>query len=539
MKELPWSVFTSGTQEALDSVSDCAIGTQPHPLSKMLRLQTTLLLLWGLFTLQILVLYRASKPIEEYNDNLPSMNHNYTKAVNVSASAPLRDKKSQRKLLPPRNLTLIFSTKGEMGNYLNSISHALRIKHWIESKYPHLTVLLQAEHRDDYKWHGVSEAVTKCFPVLRKNIEFFQGGNWMKLPIVPANTTLSHQVRRTITRKEKRKYGSTEAYKLAHDRYLSRYHRSRYDIVSKHQEKWLKSRKFNATTALHFGYCGHCWDADDEWERPCWKASSPGSCWKRKMGVVLRMHEEQARRRSHKKGPQVLPLLAPEPPYPSSEPPLKYVSLPYLRADEWSFGTPFEGSYYDSVREWFAMDHDNPSCCPPSSMLPAPDEIVWHYRNFRGENEELLQRGFHELNPQQALKYIFEPVAANRSSANGNAPLKIAMVSRFPNDLNPFVEELKTSRYRFDVRVLENGTATSDFCFLRHTQSLLVGVHISSFLGWSAILGHPPTLVYIVNSTFSRDRAHRVNKTLLSLVGRSAWIQKYDRFSLTVVPDHS
>jgi hypothetical protein len=55
----------------------------------------------------------------------------------------------------PRNVTLIVGTRGEMANHLNSIAHGLRMKQWIERMYPHLTVLLQAEHRDDMMWFKV------------------------------------------------------------------------------------------------------------------------------------------------------------------------------------------------------------------------------------------------------------------------------------------------------------------------------------------------------------------------------------------------
>jgi hypothetical protein len=59
----------------------------------------------------------------------------------------------------------------------------LRIKQWIERKYPHLTVMLQAEHCDDMQWFKVPPIFTQFFPALRYNIEFWQGGRWMSEPI--------------------------------------------------------------------------------------------------------------------------------------------------------------------------------------------------------------------------------------------------------------------------------------------------------------------------------------------------------------------
>jgi hypothetical protein len=63
--------------------------------------------------------------------------------------------KSVKTLPPPRNLTVIICTQGEMANHLHLLAHSLRLKYWIESMFRHITVMLQVEHHDDKKYYTV------------------------------------------------------------------------------------------------------------------------------------------------------------------------------------------------------------------------------------------------------------------------------------------------------------------------------------------------------------------------------------------------
>jgi hypothetical protein len=256
------------------------------------------------------------------------------------------------------------------------------------------------------------------------------------------------------------------------------------------------------------------------------------SFWRRKVEMILRMHAEQERYDG--KGP-----LPPEPLYPESDPSLQYVSLPYLRTSGWS-NKVLTGGAYDLVREWFAMNETDPECCPPPEALPHPDEIVWHFRNFRRESANLASKGYVEVSPPQAVEYLFRPLALAKSRRSSRErPQRVAMVSRFTEDLQSYVEALEAQRSpRFQVRVIENGTGASDFCFLKHARHTLVFVHMSTYAGWASVLGNAKqSLLYVVNSTQSQRRAERANKTLLQSVGRIDWVESYPRFQLAVIPE--
>jgi hypothetical protein len=439
---------------------------------------------------------------------------------------PIKKRPRPRKLgsspRRPRNITLIVETKGELGNHLNSLAHGLRVKHWIESEYPHLTVLLQAEHRDDHKWHTVAATLSQCFPVLRDNIEIWQGGTWMRGPI---NTESLRKVRVWKMHKLLAKNRNIDEY-IFDD--------SRYDHMQKLQDDWLRSHGLDRNTTLHMDHCPSAMHRTHTFSK----------CWESTLEMVLQMHQQQdanltwtaAQTSSSSRNDFSAPLLVPEPLYPSHEPPLKYVSLPFLRTGAWSFGVPFQGEYYDLVRKWFALNESDPRCCPPPHELPEPDEIVWHFRNFQGERPELVEEGFVEVSPPQAAKYLFEPLAAQQPVNARTTPIKIAMLSRFPSDLRPYADTISQSPSPFQVRILENGTVASDFCFLKNARRSLYAVHLSSFAGWASFLGHAPIHLYVVNDTFTNKRAVRNKKSFMDGVGRMGWIRENSRFSLSIIP---
>jgi hypothetical protein len=421
----------------------------------------------------------------------------------------------------PRNITLIVETKGELGNHLNSLAHGLRIKHWIESEFPHLTVLLQAEHRDDHKWHSVADTLSQCFPFLRDNVEIWQGGAWMREPI-NTQTLRSYRVRRKHKLLEQNRSIAEYIYNA-----------SRYDRMAELQEEWLRTHGLDQNTTLHMDRCPL--SAQEQ-------THEFATCWESTLEVVLQMHREQEVARvttqngSSSRNISDPTFLIPEPLYPSSEPPLKYVSLPFLRTTAWSFGVPFTGEYYELIRKWFTMNQSDPNCCLPQHELPGPDEIVWHFRNFRGERPELHEQGFVEVSPVQAVRYLFEPAAVQQPSDYELTPIKVAMLSRFPSELRPYAEALSQSPTPFQVRIIENGTVASDFCFLLNARFSLYVVHLSSFAGWASILGHAPVHLYVVNDTFTNNRAVRLRKSFMQSVGRMGWIRENPRFSLSIIP---
>jgi hypothetical protein len=421
---------------------------------------------------------------------------------------------SDTAVLPKRrNITLIVETKGELGNHLNAIAHGLRIKHWVESEYPHLTVLLQAEHRDDHKWLAVAPVLQQCFPVLRQSMELWQGGTWMNESI-PTDGYTRYQRRRRPEPprkwwKDLQNWAFTPASPL-----------SRYQDMQQRQEAWLQQ---HGQAPLVMDVPGAPTVSDPNVTH-----------WRSRLDLVLKMHAEQERVAKQWWWPfHSGTLLAPEPAYPAQAPPLQYVSLPFLRTASWSFHVPFTGSYYELVRTWLAMNETDPACCRPTQ--PDPDEIVWHYRNFKGESEDLVSRGFVEVDPSQAVQHIFQPLAHDNST---NVSTKIAMLSRFPQDLEPFEQALQNSPVPFQTRRLYNGTAATDFCFLRQTQRLLIGVHLSSYAGWAAFLGRASSvLLYVVNNTATRQRADRRQQSFFNSLGRIEWLRHDARFHLRIVPD--
>jgi hypothetical protein len=352
--------------------------------------------------------------------------------------------------------------------------------------------------------------------VLRDNIEFWQGGTWMNEPI---NINSTRQHRNKLVHHQQNRF---QSFLQTLGQTMGLLPVSRYERVAKLQDKWLSHNGYNNST-LHMDYCGTIVEEDSFMDT---------SCWQRKIDIVLQMFQQQQqwkRRYPWKRRG----LLQPELPYPSTEPPLKYVSLPFLRTEAWSYHIPFDDAYYNLIREWFVMNMSDPECCPTTDQLPRPDEVVFHYRNFRREWNKYVYMGFDEINPVQAVHQLLLPIA---TATQEN---RIALLSRFPSDLHPFVEALNQSSRHFEVRVITNGTTASDFCFLQQTQYLLVGVHISSFVKWAGLLGKSDVLLYVMNSTNNILYAKSVNKTFEQCMGNLGWLNNLDRFHGVVVPEIS
>jgi hypothetical protein len=415
---------------------------------------------------------------------------------------------------PPRAITLIFGTKGELANHLHSIAHALRVKEWVESKYPHLTVLLQAEHRDDNKWHTVLPLLTQCFPVLRENIEFWQGGVWMSEPI---DITSTHSGRQHQWELRSSRSNASAQHQMQEARAKVS---SRYTEMERIQQQWLTNNGFSASN-LHMD---HCLGNDQDYKNR--------SCWTRKLNFVLRMHREQEQ---WNQGLPRTPHLPSEPKYPTTESRLKYVSLPFLRTDTWSFYEQFSDEYYNMIRRWFAMNQTDPLCCPTHDQLPDRDEIVFHYRNFYRERFDNVAD---EVNATQ-LQFLLESRSLQSSSSISKQ--KIALLSRYSADLYPYVKHLgQLSPIPYETRIIENGTGTSDFCFLQQSQFYLIGVRRSSFVRWAAMLGHSKVLIYLVNHSsvvgaVVPENGKVNHQPYIEKIPCTGWHRHIERFSCVVM----
>jgi hypothetical protein len=501
-------------------------------LSSRRHCQWLPLLIAGSLVLQLVVVYRLSDQLSHSHDRSLVSNFPFRSNATLHHDNPPRE-------LRPRNVTLVVGTKGEMANHLNSLAHGLRIKHWIESEYPHLTVQLHTEHREDRKWYRTAQMLTQCFPVLKQNVELLRGGRWMNEPvIIPPSTTNFWEIAFY-----RGKNLLLRLYRSIAPLFYWIVPPSRFYHVTKIQELWLQSwgKRYQDLNAIAAPASYSSLLDMDQCTQPGENANSP-SCWHRKLAVLLQMHAEQDQPRQAESwwnrlwgaSPVMLP---PDPPLVISPRTgttrhTQHVTLPYLRTEAWSFGLPFTGEYYDMVRQWFALNHSDPLCCP--GIRPDPQEVVWHFRNFAGENVVLVESGFDDVDPTQAVDYLFRPMwqspamsgfTSDTQSAGekswlprpGSVPPKIAMLSRYTKDLQPFIAALNRRLPSLAIRVIENGTAASDFCFLSHAD-LLVTNHLSSFGGWAVS-------VAVASSSFSRGLSN-VDATLpvSSRMQRVSWV---------------
>jgi hypothetical protein len=152
------------------------------------------------------------------------------------------------------------------------------------------------------------------------------------------------------------------------------------------------------------------------------------------------------------------------------------IRLPFVHANE-MVGLHFLEQYREKFLDLFQFDQE--ACCNPGES-PAPDESVFHFRNFlselKGATKEL---GFQELDPQRTASQLFGNLMPGD---------KVAITTRFHNEVTQKYVHAMEKR-GLTVRVIAGQSAVQDFCFLQQSQKELVGLHKSSFFTWAAYLG--------------------------------------------------
>ena len=102
---------------------------------------------------------------------------------------------------------------------------------------------------------------------------------------------------------------------------------------------------------------------------------------------------------------------------------------------------------------------------------------------------------------------------------------KVAIISRFPLEQAQEYVHALTER-GLKVRFIQNQTGIQDFCFLMHTQKEMVGISISTYFKWAALLSNASRIVaYSLDVPAQRRRTaylHKYQVTSLKLAKR--WI---------------
>ena len=193
-------------------------------------------------------------------------------------------------------------------------------------------------------------------------------------------------------------------------------------------------------------------------------------------------------------------------------------SFPYLTATSFSFWDVVQREdLYHDMRHW--MRFDEAACC---QQVPAPDEIVFHHRNYLAELGEQRVRGNHfaEVTPETAARSVF----GNSSSSSTNHSSRVAIVSRTTAGLESYVTALQQAGLK--VRLITGQTGVQDFCFIQKAQREFVGQYQSTFARWAALLGNATVnRFYKLHNSYRRPNA---TQNHLRVVGeRSFVVEEY------------
>ncbi|KAL3935363.1 MAG: hypothetical protein SGBAC_009107 [Bacillariaceae sp.] len=176
------------------------------------------------------------------------------------------------------------------------------------------------------------------------------------------------------------------------------------------------------------------------------------------------------------------------------------ISLPHIYINTF-VGHHCLDRMYERYREFFQLDEE--AIC---KQVPDPDESVLHLRNFLVEMPKRGKKlGFEQLGPNVTASRIFKDYQPGD---------KVAIVSRFPDKIEEFINALKDQK-GIQARYIEGQTGNQDFCFLLKAQKEMIGQRVSTFVSWAGILGNTKKVrLYSVDSLETRTRSvHFFNET--------------------------
>lgn len=82
---------------------------------------------------------------------------------------------------------------------------------------------------------------------------------------------------------------------------------------------------------------------------------------------------------------------------------------------------------------------------------------------------------------------------------------KVAIITRFDEEYaQPYVDALQ--QHGLQVRVIQGQTGSQDFCFLMSAQKGMVGIVLSTYFGWAALLSNATRIMaYSIDSDERRN----------------------------------
>ena len=195
-------------------------------------------------------------------------------------------------------------------------------------------------------------------------------------------------------------------------------------------------------------------------------------------------------------------------------------SLPYLRADAFvTFAVLSNPQTYHAIRKWLVWNET--ACCQRKADL---DARVYHFRNFLTElgQKRSFSQNFVELSPERTAQHLFGPtIVSHKNNHSGSYTTntskdRILVVSRYPENLEPFSEALIAFGYNVTLSTAQKGL--EDFCLLMSARRELVGSIRSTFTRWAAILGNATS-----NRLFTVRRSDDQGVAAASNSGGSNW----------------
>jgi hypothetical protein len=162
------------------------------------------------------------------------------------------------------------------------------------------------------------------------------------------------------------------------------------------------------------------------------------------------------------------------------QPPNASFTLPFVISSSYATMGYVNDRYYDRLRDLFRFDYDNPKCC--GIEKPQANETVMHVRGFNGEmRKKFKKRGYEELSPNKTRDELLK-----RSASRNDV---VTFLSRYASTAAPYLETLQASGWK-NARFLLTDTGEQSFCYLIRAQKEMIGVSMSSYAAWGALLGN-------------------------------------------------